>query len=122
MSVTTIRKFFSKPYNWLLLCSLMLIAWPLGGRDIAIQVAGTYFVMAASYFFIPIALLIIVLWLMYRLTDRLMFSKQLSYASILLVCCFFGLLFCVWLADHTAVFIAILNLLMGLMGREKILF
>ena len=101
MPVTDIRQFFSKPYNWLLICSLILVAWPFSGGNVALHVADTYFVMSAAYFFIPIGLLILVLWLLYRITDRLMFSKILSYTSIGLVYCFFSVLFWVWLADST---------------------
>ncbi|WP_295129198.1 hypothetical protein [uncultured Chitinophaga sp.] len=105
MPLNSIRKFFSKPYNWLLICSLILVAWPFSGNNVAVHFADTYFVLSAGYFFIPIAILIIVLWLMYRLTNRLMFSKILSYASIFMVFCFFGILFSVWLVDSMRILI-----------------
>ncbi|UYQ94601.1 hypothetical protein MKQ68_05785 [Chitinophaga horti] len=99
------RNFLNKPYNWLLLPSLItLLIWPLQPEGFDIHMHDTYFVISPIYLYLPVIIFFIVNWLLYRITDKHLRSRTLSWVSVALMLLTYVLIvgFFVWFVRGAA--------------------
>lgn len=87
--------FFLKPYNLLLVAAFVLLTAVVAtfGKSLDIHIHDTYIVTSYSFILIPITIFMVILWLVYKKTDPFMYSRLLSWISVLLILVTFGLAF-----------------------------
>jgi hypothetical protein len=85
-----------KPYNLLLLTAIFSFIAGLSQMNVLIDIHlhDTFFVLPLAYFIWSFSLILIILWLLYRATEKILFSKKLSFVHIIstIVCCLFILI------------------------------
>lgn len=85
-----------KPFNLLLLTAILSFLAGLSQINVLIDIHlhDTFFVLPLAYFIWSFSLILIILWLLYRATEKMLFSKKLSFVHIIstIVCCLFILI------------------------------
>ena len=73
-----------QPYFLFLLTGLILIIATLFmfGQSIDFHLHDTYFVVAVNYFIWALAILFVLVWGIYKLTDRFLWTKKLTWAHV----------------------------------------
>lgn len=78
----------ARPYQLLLFAAaILLMAAPfMGGYTIDMHLYDTYYVIAGTHVFMAMAVLLLLLWLIYLLTHRLLFSRWLAWLHVVAAC------------------------------------
>jgi hypothetical protein len=82
---TIIRRRFKLPQDLLLLTAVLLLisSFFLGDNVIDIHLHDTLFVISTSYFTRGVAIIILFVWILYKLTNRFLWKSYLSWIHVL---------------------------------------
>jgi cytochrome c oxidase subunit 1 len=77
--------FRKRPYHLLLLTALIILmaSFFASNETLDIHLHDTYFIIALTNLFAGISVLLLILWLLYLFTSRLLFSNMLTWIHIL---------------------------------------
>ncbi len=78
-------KLSSRPYNLLVIAAIALsiISFFISEDIIDVHLHDTYYVIPLKFIFWTIAAILLMSWIIYRLTDRILFSKLLSWMHVI---------------------------------------
>ena len=77
-------KFLNPPYNLFLLTALILfiISFFMWGQSLDLHLHDTYFVISTIYFIWAFALIFLVVWTIYKLTNKILLTKYLTWLHV----------------------------------------
>ena len=64
--------------------AILAVVSEIRGTRLDIQIGDTYFVISDSYVFSVPASFVLILWILYRLSDKVLYSKSLKLSHILI--------------------------------------
>lgn len=75
----------SRPYNLLGLAGVLviLLSFFLADHTIDLHIYDTYYLIASSFLFTGIAILLMFFWIIYRAADQVLYSKILTWVHVI---------------------------------------
>ena len=85
MTTSFQRRLTHEPYSLFFLTGIVLfiLSFFMWGQSLDLHIHDTYFVIAANYFIWTIALIFFLAWGLYKLTDRILWTKKLIWLHVL---------------------------------------
>ncbi len=85
MTTSIQTRLVNQPYSLFFLTGIILfiLSFFVWGQSLDLHIHDTYFVIAANYFIWTIALIFFFVWALYKLTDKILWTKKLIWLHVL---------------------------------------